>query len=103
MAKAIGKKLFVVVNGKTYSQDDGIEIDANTDVFEDYEAMEANGFTAKCYRAGITTWKITVGGNVVYHGTDMPGRTETDESITFTVSAPTPDDTQEADAAAQHE
>ena len=89
------KKLFVVVDGTTYTQDDALEIDANTDYIEDWEAMEANGFTAQCYRAGVTTWKITVTGNVVYHGIDRPTRTETDDGITFTI--PGPDDTQEVD------
>ncbi len=95
-AGAVTKKLFVVVNGRTYSQDDGLEIEADTDVFEDYEAMEANGFTAKCYRAGLTTWKISVAGYIVYHGTERPNRTETEDSITITI--PGPNDTQEVDA-----
>ena len=36
--------------------------------------MEANGFTARCYLPGITTWTVSVIGKVVYHGTDMPAR-----------------------------
>lgn len=91
------KKLFVVVGGSTYSQDDGLEIEADTDCIEDRDAMEANGFTAKCYRAGLTTWKISVAGNVVYHDTGEPTRTETEGSITYTIAPLTPDDTQEAD------
>lgn len=92
------KKLFVVVDGTTYSQDDRLEIDANTAYIEDWDAMEANGFTAKCYRADVTTWKITVAGNVVYHGIDKPHRTETADSVTLTFPpALTPDDTQEVD------
>lgn len=87
------KKLFVVVNDTTYSQDDKLEIDASTAYIEDWDAMEANGFTAKCYRAGLTTWKITVAGMIVYQGTTMPARTETEDSVTLTI--PGPNDTQE--------
>lgn len=89
------KKLLVVVDGTTYSQDDRLEIDASTEYLEDWDAMEANGFTAQCYRAGLTTWKVTVAGMIVYQGTTPPARTETADSVTYTI--PGPDDTQEVD------
>jgi hypothetical protein len=100
MSKVIDKKLLVVVDGVTYyGKKDRVTIDGSTESIEDWEAMEANGFTAKCYRPGITTWTVSVIGKVVYHGTDMPARTETEDSITFTFAPPalTPDDTQEVE------
>ncbi len=81
----VRKKLFVIVDGVTYSADDKLEIDGHTDEIEDWEAMEANGFTARCYLPGITTWTVTVTRGVVYHGTGTPTRTETEDSITYTM------------------
>lgn len=100
MAIAIRKKLFVVVNGVTYDENDSLEIDADTEYYSlPWDSTEENGAVYKNYRAGVTTWKITVAGNVVYRGTDHPTRTETEDSITYTIPpALTPDDTQEVDA-----
>jgi hypothetical protein len=99
MSKVTKKKLLVVVDGVTYyGEKDRVTLDGSTESIEDWEAMEANGFTARCYRPGITTWTVSVIGKIVYHGTDMPTRTETEESITYTFApALTPDDTQEVD------
>ncbi len=90
------KKLFVVVGGTTYSQDDKLEIEANTEVYSNpWEYDEVGGARYPHYRAGETTWKITVAGMIVYRGIARPSRTETEDSITYTI--PGPGDTQEVD------
>ena len=92
------KKLFVVVDGHTYSQDDKLEIEVNTEVYslpwEYYE--HENGAQSPAWRAGVTTWTLSMAGMILYHGTDRPTRTETEDSITYTI--PGPNDTQEVDA-----
>ena len=100
------KKLFVAVDGVTYSQDDGLGIDVETDIYSlPYEFYEhENGAQSPAWRAGLTTTTITKAGKVVYHGTDMPTRTETEDSITYTFPpALTPDDTQEVYAIGKNE